>query len=84
MTFVILLYCHQTEKGKEWENNFNFQKWTRLSELNRNTIFELTFLRFSSVDMYISTKNKSLVFSTFLFVFQYSSCSEIYRIAVPT
>lgn len=23
MTFVILLYCHQTEKGKEWENNFN-------------------------------------------------------------
>ena len=27
MTFVILLYCHQTEKGKEWENNFNFQKW---------------------------------------------------------
>lgn len=39
MTFVILLYCHQTEKaGKEWENNFNFQKWTRLSELNRNTI----------------------------------------------
>ena len=26
MTFVILLYCHQTEKGKEWENNFNFQK----------------------------------------------------------
>ena len=22
----------------EWENNFNFQKWTRLSELNRNTI----------------------------------------------
>ncbi len=38
MTFVILLYCHQTEIGKEWENNFNFQKWTRLSELNRNTI----------------------------------------------
>lgn len=38
MTFVILLYCHQTEKAKEWENNFNFQKWTRLSELNRNTI----------------------------------------------
>ena len=30
MTFVILLYCHQTEKGKEWENNFNFQNLTEI------------------------------------------------------